>query len=89
MLSPVLRALLNSVGGRWTLRIYAGFNLIAGLPTAWAVPRSQFASSLTAGGPEKRNTHVSRELASRPTFLFSAVAAFLQVRAQEAFALFS
>ncbi|RYP16622.1 hypothetical protein DL765_005013 [Monosporascus sp. GIB2] len=76
--SPVIRALLSSVGGRWTLRIYAVFNLIAGLPIAWAVPRSRFAAVSTAEGPERRNTHVSRALASRPTFLFSVVAAFLQ-----------
>ena len=85
----MLRALLSSVGGRWTLRLYAAFNLIAGLPTAWAVPRSQFSASSIVEGPERRNTHVSRDLASRPTFLFSAVAAFLQVCTQEAFALFS
>ncbi|KAK8038301.1 monocarboxylate transporter [Apiospora phragmitis] len=34
-LSPVIRALLSSLGGRWTLRIYAAFNLVAGLPVAW------------------------------------------------------
>ena len=89
VLSPVIRALLSAVGGRWTLRIYAGFNLIAGLPTAWAVPRSQFAAIPTVEGPERRNTHVSRALASRPTFLLCAVAAALQVCAREAIALFS
>ncbi|KAK4032370.1 major facilitator superfamily domain-containing protein [Parachaetomium inaequale] len=82
VLSPVLQALLTSLGGRWTLRIYALFNLLAGLPIAWAVPRSRFTSptpaSTTADGPERPNTHVSRRLASRPTFLLSAVAAFLQ-----------
>ncbi|KAL7623329.1 hypothetical protein AAE478_007010 [Parahypoxylon ruwenzoriense] len=78
ILSPVFRALLSSVGGRWTLRIYAVFSLAAGLPIAWAVPRSRFAAVSTAEGPERRNTHVSRALASRPTFLFSIVAAFLQ-----------
>ncbi|KAK0706027.1 major facilitator superfamily domain-containing protein [Lasiosphaeria miniovina] len=76
--SPVIRALLSSVGGRWTLRIYAAFNLVAGLPIAWAVPKSRFAAASTAEGPERRNTHVSRALASRATFIFSAVAAFLQ-----------
>jgi MFS family permease len=76
--SPVIRALLSSVGGRWTLRIYALFNLIAGLPIAWAVPRSRFAAVSTADGPERRDTHVSRALAMRWTFVFSAVAAFLQ-----------
>lgn len=79
ILSPVIQALLSSVGGRWTLRIYALFNLIAGLPIAWAVPRSRFANISTAEGPERRDTHVSRALASRPTFIFSAIAAFLQV----------
>jgi hypothetical protein len=75
----VIRALLASVGGRWTLRIYAVINLIAGLPIAWTVPRSRFASVSTADGPERPNTHISRSLASTPTFIFSALAAFLQV----------
>ncbi|KAI1803547.1 MFS general substrate transporter [Daldinia bambusicola] len=78
ILSPVIRALLSSVGGRWTLRIYAVFNLFAGLPIAWAVPRSRFATAPAAERPERRNTHVSRSLALKPTFLFSVVAAFLQ-----------
>lgn len=77
----MIRALLASVGGCWTLRIYAVFNLIAGLPVAWAVPRSRFASvSTSSEGLERPNTHVSRSLALRPTFIFSALAAFLQVR---------
>lgn len=84
--SPVIQALLSAVGGRWTLRIYAAFNLAAGLPIAWAVPRSRFATasgagtttSAAEGTAERPNTHVSRALATRATFLFSAVAAFLQ-----------
>ncbi|KAI1128301.1 major facilitator superfamily domain-containing protein [Nemania abortiva] len=78
ILSPVFRALLSSVGGRWTLRIYAVINLVAGLPIAWAVPKSRFADVSIAESPERRQTHVSRALASRPTFILSAVAAFLQ-----------
>ncbi|KAK4143576.1 MFS general substrate transporter [Dichotomopilus funicola] len=80
ILSPVIRALLSSVGGRWTLRIYAIFSLAAGLPVAWAVPRSRFATGASENQPKsgRPNTHVSRALASRPTFLLSAVAAFLQ-----------
>ncbi|KAL9621869.1 MAG: hypothetical protein Q9160_003690 [Pyrenula sp. 1 TL-2023] len=70
ILSPVIRALLSAVGGRQTLRIYAGLNLIAGLPVAWAVPRRQYAASSTVD--------VSRALALKPTFFFSAMAAFLQ-----------
>jgi MFS family permease len=63
--------------------------LLAGLPIAWAVPRSRFAPAEegpAAEGQEHRRdrdrdrdpTHISRALASRPTFLLSAVAAFLQ-----------
>ncbi|AEO60798.1 hypothetical protein MYCTH_2310405 [Thermothelomyces thermophilus ATCC 42464] len=101
VLSPVIRALLSSIGGRWTLRLYALFNLLAGLPIAWTVPRSRFAvgrntAAVSTPGhrlsesPERREeeeegqqqrgfgTHVSRALASRPTFLLSAAAAFLQ-----------
>ncbi|KAK8066216.1 monocarboxylate transporter protein [Apiospora hydei] len=78
ILSPVIRALLSSLGGRWTLRIYAAFNLVAGLPVAWSVPRSRFATGSSSEPPERPNTHVSRALASRSTFVFSAVAAFLQ-----------
>ncbi|KAI0165399.1 major facilitator superfamily domain-containing protein [Hypoxylon sp. FL1284] len=76
--SPVIRALLSSVGGRWTLRIYAVINLLAGLPVAWAVPRSRFAGVSTADAPERQNTHVSRALATQATFIFSVIAAFLQ-----------
>ncbi|KAI1742459.1 major facilitator superfamily domain-containing protein [Xylaria scruposa] len=76
--SPVIRALLSSVGGRWTLRIFALFYVIAGLPIAFSVPRSPLSRISAAGSPERRDTHVSRSLASRPTFIFSAVAAFLQ-----------
>jgi hypothetical protein len=79
LFSLVIRALLSSVGGRWTLRIWAVFNLVAGLPVAWVVPRSRYAAVSTAEGQERRDSHVSRALASRPTFLFAAVAAFLQV----------
>ncbi|KAF3011902.1 hypothetical protein E8E14_009051 [Neopestalotiopsis sp. 37M] len=76
--SPVIRALLSSVGGRWTLRIYALINLAAGIPIACAVPRSRFAPVSTSERPERPNTHVSRALGLRPTFVFSVVAAFLQ-----------
>ncbi|KAI0486972.1 major facilitator superfamily domain-containing protein [Xylaria cf. heliscus] len=76
--SPVIRALLSSVGGRWTLRIFAFFYVIAGLPIALSVPRSPLSRVSTADRPERRDTHVSRSLASRPIFIFSAVAAFLQ-----------
>ncbi|KAI3320517.1 MFS general substrate transporter [Xylariaceae sp. AK1471] len=76
--SPVIRALLSSVGGRWTLRILAVFYLVAGLPIAWAVPRSRYAGISTSEVPKRRDTHVSRVLASSPVFIFAAVAAFLQ-----------
>ncbi|EAQ86556.1 predicted protein [Chaetomium globosum CBS 148.51] len=44
VLSPAFSTLLNSLGGRRTLQIYALFNLVAGLPIAWSVPRSRFAN---------------------------------------------
>ncbi|KAI0508968.1 major facilitator superfamily domain-containing protein [Xylaria bambusicola] len=76
--SPVIRALLSSVGGRWTLRIFALFYVVTGLPIAWSVPRSPFASSAPTTRADRRDTHVSRSLAARPVFIFSAIAAFLQ-----------
>ncbi|KAI1421091.1 major facilitator superfamily domain-containing protein [Xylaria sp. FL1777] len=76
--SPVIRALLSSIGGRWTLRTFALFYVVIGLPLAWSVPRSPFTTVSEAAGPQRRGTHVSRSLASRPVFIFSAVAAFLQ-----------
>ncbi|KAJ3575208.1 hypothetical protein NPX13_g4110 [Xylaria arbuscula] len=76
--SPVIRALLSSVGGRWTLRILSLVYIVTGLPIAWSVPRSPFASSSPTARRERRDTHVSRSLAMRPVFIFSAVAAFLQ-----------
>ncbi|KAK7755615.1 hypothetical protein SLS62_002224 [Diatrype stigma] len=78
ILSPVTRVVLSAVGGRWTLRIFAVFYFITGLPIAWAVPRSRYAEPDSSEASEKRNTHISRALASRPAFIFSAVAAFLQ-----------
>lgn len=66
--------LLSSDGGRWTLRIYVIVNPAAGFPVARTVPRSRIPAASTIEGPEKRNTHVSRVLASScPSFLFSAV----------------
>jgi len=58
---------------------------VAGIPIAWAVPRSRFVATTNTGTATdaghdrgRRNTHVSRSLAKRPTFFLSAVAAFLQ-----------
>lgn len=42
VLSPVVRALLSVVGGRWTLRFLAALSLVVGTPVAWAVPPSRF-----------------------------------------------
>ncbi|CAK7567120.1 MAG: hypothetical protein SEPTF4163_005082 [Sporothrix epigloea] len=46
VLSPVVRALLSAVGGRWTLRILAGLYVAIGAPVAWAVPPSRFTVSV-------------------------------------------
>ncbi|KAK0631413.1 major facilitator superfamily domain-containing protein [Immersiella caudata] len=85
ILAPVIRTLLSSVGGRWTLRIYTPPS--ASSPvflSPWAVPQSRLSSiSSPDQEPERRKTHVSRTLALRAAFLFSAIAAFLQAaRAQ-------
>ncbi|CAK7225194.1 hypothetical protein SCUCBS95973_005779 [Sporothrix curviconia] len=42
VLSPVVRALLSAVGGRWTLRFLAALSVVVGTPVAWAVPPSRF-----------------------------------------------
>ncbi|CAK7216105.1 hypothetical protein SBRCBS47491_002719 [Sporothrix bragantina] len=42
VLSPVVRALLSAVGGRWTLRFLAALFVVVGTPVAWAVPPSRF-----------------------------------------------
>ncbi|CAK7226342.1 hypothetical protein SEUCBS140593_006210 [Sporothrix eucalyptigena] len=42
ILSPVVRALLSAVGGRWTLRFLAALSVVIGTPVAWAVPPSRF-----------------------------------------------
>ncbi|CAK7265724.1 hypothetical protein SEPCBS57363_001729 [Sporothrix epigloea] len=47
VLSPVVRALLSAVGGRWTLRILAGMYVAVGAPVALAVPPSRFTVSVT------------------------------------------
>ncbi|KAH6640874.1 major facilitator superfamily domain-containing protein [Chaetomium tenue] len=89
VLSPAFSALLNTIGGRRTLQIYAIFNLIAGLPIAWSVPRSRFAGTGTpTTNPNNTNpqpiatsrpsTHLTRPLSTHPTLLLSALAAFLQ-----------
>ncbi|KAH8890239.1 MFS general substrate transporter [Thozetella sp. PMI_491] len=86
--SPLLRALLASLGAATTLRIWALVVLLVGIPVAIAVPRSRFpamppssADSEDADrGPDagRRLTHVPRSLLRKPTMLFSAAAAFCQ-----------
>ncbi|KIH92544.1 major facilitator superfamily transporter monocarboxylate [Sporothrix brasiliensis 5110] len=49
VLSPVVRALLSAVGGRWTLRFLAALSVVVGTPVAWVVPPSRF-PVMTAGG---------------------------------------
>ncbi|KAL1898174.1 hypothetical protein Sste5346_003580 [Sporothrix stenoceras] len=61
VLSPVVRALLSAVGGRWTLRFLAALSLVVGTPVAWAVPPSRFpvtggANGANRGGNSSENT---------------------------------
>ncbi|KAI1325948.1 major facilitator superfamily domain-containing protein [Xylariaceae sp. FL0255] len=76
--SPVIRALLSKVGGRWTLKILAILYLVIGLPTAWSVPRSRYAQVAGMANKKKKGLHLSRELALKPIFIFSILAGFLQ-----------
>ena len=68
--SPMIRALLASIGPRWTLRLLSLLNLLISLPIAITAAPSRFVG--------RRNTHLSLSLAKRPAFLFSVGAAFLQ-----------
>ena len=86
--STAFRVLLSSVGGAWTLRIWALIVLLVGVPVAWAVPRSRYPAMPPSSadieeselGPNagRRLTHLPRSLLKEPTLLLSAGAAFLQ-----------
>lgn len=68
--SPVIRALLEGVGPRWTLRALALIVLVISTPiVAFAYP-SRFIG--------RRPTHIDMKLALKPAFLLSVGAGFLQ-----------
>jgi len=68
--SPIVRALISSVGPRWTLRTLAFLVLVVGLPIAATAAPSRFVG--------RRPTHIDIKLAMKPSFLFSVGAGFLQ-----------
>ena len=68
--SLVIRALLDKVGGRWTLRILSLENLIVGFPAALAARPSR--------GGGSRPVFVNWRIARKPTFVLQASAAMLQ-----------
>ena len=68
--SLVIRALLDRVGARWTLRIMSLENLIIGLPAAMA--------ALPSRGSGNRPTFVNWRIARKPAFILQALAAMLQ-----------
>ena len=68
--SLVIRALLDRVGGRWTLRIMSLENLVVGLPAAMA--------ALPSRGSGSRPTFVNWRIAKKPAFVLQALAAMLQ-----------
>jgi Major Facilitator Superfamily len=70
VLAPVIRALLTAIGPRWTLRSLSLLNLIISLPIAITASPSRFVG--------RRPTHVNLKLATKPAFLFSVGAAFMQ-----------
>lgn len=70
VLSPVIRLLIDSVGGRWCLRILCFVNLAITLPIALCAPPSL---SVT-----RRPTLVNVTLAKKPAFILQSLAALLQ-----------
>ena len=68
--SPLIRALISSIGPRWTLRALALLVLVLSLPIAATAAPSRFVG--------RRPTHIDIKLAMKPSFLFSVGAGFLQ-----------
>ncbi|EEQ88500.2 hypothetical protein RJZ56_000251 [Blastomyces dermatitidis] len=70
IISPIIRALLDSVGARWCLRIFSFANLVITLPIALFAPPSLSAT--------RRPTLVNMTLAKKPAFVLQSIAALLQ-----------
>lgn len=68
--SPLVRALLSSIGPRWTLRALSLIVLVVSLPIAVSASPSRFIG--------RRPTHVDLKMAIKPCFLLSVCAGFLQ-----------
>ena len=68
--SLAMRALLDRVGARWTLRVMGLENLVIGLPIAMV--------ALPSRSTERRPTFVDWRIARKPAFVLQALAAMLQ-----------
>jgi MFS family permease len=68
--SPTIRTLISSIGPRWTLRALAFLVLVISLPIAVTAAPSRFVG--------RRPTHIDIKLATKPSFLLSVGAGFLQ-----------
>lgn len=68
--SPLIRTLLSALGPRWTLRALSLLNLVISLPIAVTAAPSRFVG--------RRPTRVSVALATKPAFVLSVLAGFLQ-----------
>lgn len=68
--SPIVRALIAAIGPRWTLRVLAFLVTALGLPIAVTAAPSRFVG--------RRQTHIDIKLATKPSFLLSVGAGFLQ-----------
>ncbi len=68
--SLAIRALLDRVGARWTLRVMSLENLVIGLPIAMV--------ALPSRSTERRPTFVNWRIARKPAFVLQALAAMLQ-----------
>lgn len=76
VLSPLIRLLLAKLSIRWTLRLLSLLNLVLSLPIALTTPPTRFPPTTTG-----RRTRLDLALARKPTFVLSALAAFLQAGA--------
>ncbi|OCH92967.1 MFS general substrate transporter [Obba rivulosa] len=73
ILSPVIHALLESVGIRWALRVLAVWNFVFAVPVALALNRKHVSGNRTVG-----SSRVSMTLVKRGTFILQSLGAFLQ-----------
>ena len=74
VLSPVLHALISKLGAQWALRILGFWNLVVGIPIAFAVKKRP--DRLIPGATGR--TRLDWNVVKSGTFIWQAMGAFLQ-----------